>query len=144
MSLPTIDTKHPTPGLFVHRSLQTVLFRRGLDDFEVDMYGGDGDGMMDSSPLDGLFDEATLEKVDECGVDLNEIMDDYIGAMMDASMMDNDEDKVAFFLDFMDQLAEEGEENCTEEQVAQYQDASSDFLKCTGMFHTLQCFTSLV
>lgn len=137
MSLPTIDTKHPTPGLFVHRSLQTVLFRRGLDDFEVDMYGGDGDGMMDSSPLDGLFDEATLEKVDECGVDLNEIMDDYIGAMMDASMMDNDEDKVAFFLDFMDQLADEGEENCTEEQVAQYQDASSDFLKCIGMFHTV-------
>jgi hypothetical protein len=34
------------------------------------------------------------------------------------------------------QLAEEGEMNCTEEQVAQYNDAGSDFLKCIGMFHT--------
>jgi hypothetical protein len=97
------------------------------------MYGGDEEGMMDSSPFEGLFDEATLAKVDECGVDLDEIMNDYINAMMDAAMMDNEEDKVSFLFDFMEnQLAEEGEMNCTEEQVAQYNDAGSDFLKCIG------------
>jgi hypothetical protein len=109
------------------------MLHRALDDFAVDLYGGDEEGFPES-PFDGLLDEATQEKIDECGVDLNTIMNDYLSAVMDAAASENEADNVAFYLHFMEQLAEEGEETCTEEQADQYHKAETDFSKCIGMY----------
>lgn len=86
---------------------------------------------MMASPFDGFLDEATMEKIEECGVDLDEVVNDYLGAVMDAAMSDTEKDK-AFYLDIMQEMADEGETECTEEQTTLFHDAGTEFPMCTG------------
>jgi len=99
----------------------------------LDIYGGDGEDVF-ASPLDGVFDEETLDKIAQCGVDLDQVMNEYFDAIMNAAIQN--EDQTAFFVDLMNEWAEDGEQDCTKEQMQQYENAADEYAKCAGAFGT--------
>jgi len=78
-----------------------------------------------------LRDEETQNKIAQCGVDLDQVMNEFLIASLNANGSGED-DLQALYFDFIQSLAEEGEEDCTDKQVEEYGKASVDFLKCLG------------
>lgn len=113
-------------GVLHHdRNLKDMMMMGGDGDM---MMGGDGE-MMGDSPWDDLFDEDTMDKIEQCGVDLDTLMDDYLGFVMGVAMND---DPTNLVIDLLNQLAEDGEEECTEQQMSQLLNAGEDYYKCAG------------
>jgi hypothetical protein len=91
---------------------------RRLDAYGEEV-GGEGDGMI-------LGSEAMIASFEQCGIDLNEIMNAAImmgGLDGQGSLAPGD---------IFTMLAEKGEQDCSAEQEAQYGQAITSFIACAG------------
>lgn len=130
-----IRVQDPTASVHLALSLQSLSLNaphRALDEFGLDADFGGDDEMADPFALDAMFDPDTLSKIEQCGVDMDTIMNDYLMALIDTTMEGDDNDPMAVIADLLNELKEEGEVDCTEEEMTQYMNAANDYLTCTG------------